>query len=440
VALCTLVAGSGYGYLRYRFAQIRRLHLRGLAQGADTSKAMTVLIVGSDSRAELAAGQESRFGTSAQVGGARSDVVMLLRVDPVGGRAAILSVPRDLYVPIAGTAGSDRINAAFAGGPDQLIDTIRTSLGIPVDHYVEVNFDGFRAVVDALGGLDVPFPAPARDVMSGLDIRTAGCIHLDGDAALAYVRSRHYESYEAGRWRSDPTSDLGRMQRQQDFIRRMMAQAITRGIRNPLTANAVVGAAASHLSVDSGLSPAAMLRLGQRLRTLEPAALETATLPVAPAVVSGADVLHLSRPQADEAIDRFLHGPPPPPPPPQAGDVRVLVLNGSGRPGQAAAAAQGLRQRGFVVVGTSDADNSGYTTTTIRFAPAHSDRAALVQGVMRGGTDLRADTGLGDVDVAVVTGSGFDGIRSPREPVPPLPVPTTARGAPTTVARAQPGC
>lgn len=432
VILATLVAGGGYAYVAYRYSQIHKVALRGLGD-AGPSKPMTVLVVGSDSRADLRPGQDAEFGSAAQVGGQRADVIMLVRLDPEHQQAAVLSVPRDLYVPIAGRPTPDRINTAFEHGPQQLVDTIGTDLGIAIDHYVQVNFDAFRSIVDGLGGLDVYFAAPARDAFSGLSIAGTGCVHLDGDAALAYVRSRHYQSYEGGTWRTDPTSDLGRIKRQQALIATVAARATARGLANPLVANTVIGAAVANLTIDAGLTQADLVGLARRFHSLDVAAIDALTLPTDAAVVGGADILKLSQPDAAQAVDRFLGRaqPPPPPGPPTSvapASVRLRVLNGSGRRGQASALAAQLRQAGFVVVATADADPLVESTTVIRYSPAQQAKAEFVRALLVGGARLQPQATTGDADLVVVTGSDFAGLGPPA----PLPPPTTTQAGPTS--------
>src|SRR5699024_9148202 len=102
-------------------------------------------------------------------------------------------LPRDLYVPIPGS-GSGRINEAIEiGGPELLIETIRDYLGIPINHYAQVDFYGFRRLVAAIDGVEVWFPNPARDTMSDLNVPEAGCVRLDPDNALGFVRSRAFQ-------------------------------------------------------------------------------------------------------------------------------------------------------------------------------------------------------------------------------------------------------
>ncbi len=169
-ATVVLVAG-GYGYAHWRFGQIASIDLPGLTKPPKPGGPQVVLVVGSDSRAELdQPGDAARFGTTQDAGGVRADVIMLVRVDPAAHTVKILSIPRDLLVPLGQTGRRGKVNAAFAGGPAQLVQTIQAQLGIPIHHYLLVNFDGFRAIVDALGGINLNFPYPARDALAGLRI------------------------------------------------------------------------------------------------------------------------------------------------------------------------------------------------------------------------------------------------------------------------------
>jgi LCP family protein required for cell wall assembly len=165
--------------------------------------------------------------------GERSDTIMIIRVNPLDNQAAFLSFPRDLWVKIAGSTRSNRINTAFERkNPNRLINTIYENFGIPIDHYVNIDFCAFKEIVDAVGGVSVPFAYETRDQKTGLYIPRAMCFQFSGDHALAYVRSRSGYSYfdpAKGSWVKDGTSDLGRISRQQDFIRRAMQRALDKG-------------------------------------------------------------------------------------------------------------------------------------------------------------------------------------------------------------------
>ncbi len=152
------------------------------------------LLVGSDTRegADPNDPDAGSIGDTTDVQGRRSDTMMLLHVNHDSDEVAIFSIPRDLYVDIPGY-GTDRINSAYFHGEDVLISTIQESLGIPVHHYIEVDFFGFKDIVDAIGGVEACFNAPTRDKNTGLAVPTAGCFTLDGVQGLQYARSRYYE-------------------------------------------------------------------------------------------------------------------------------------------------------------------------------------------------------------------------------------------------------
>ena len=203
VALCVVLAGSGYAYLRWRFSQVHKIAVPGLAEDK-TGESMNVLLIGTDSRANIPVADRaafcSRLDCSDQAGPSRTDTMMILHIDPKQTKAAILSIPRDLVVTIADTNQKGRINTAFTtGAAPRLVKTIQTSLGVQVNHYAAVDFVGFKAIVDAVGGVQIPFPSPARDLLSNLDIKQAGCVTLNGAQALAYARSRHYQQLDGGR-------------------------------------------------------------------------------------------------------------------------------------------------------------------------------------------------------------------------------------------------
>jgi LCP family protein required for cell wall assembly len=227
--------------------------------------------------------------------GERSDTIIVFRVDPPASRVAVLSFPRDLYVTIAGSGNQARINSAYErNDPQRLIDTIYENFGIGVDHFVQVDFCAFKTLVDAVGGVEVPFRYPARDPNTGLNVPTRGCFNLTGEHALAYVRSRHYE-YEdppgSGNWKEDPTSDLGRISRQQDFLRRTLSSVLAEGPLNPRIARALIKSATEYLVTDSGLSPAKLLEFAGVLNDVEPAAIVSYQIESTPRDVNGDEVL-----------------------------------------------------------------------------------------------------------------------------------------------------
>src|SRR3954468_2470240 len=266
VALSLVGVASGYVYVRAKFGDIAKVPCPFCRDPGDNpGKVMNVLLVGSDTREDLSDAQN--FGGVKSVGGQRSDTIMILHVDPKEKKAAILSFPRDLYVTLA-NGDKNRINAAFTNGPDLLMQTINKEFGIPIDHYVQVNFDGFKGIVSAIGGINVCFPSPARDTFSGLRVAKAGCLFLNGDGALSYVRSRHYQYYEGGGWHDEGDGDLRRIQRQQDFIRRVLRKV--RGVRNPFTVNSLISTGVQSVTIDEGLGINDIQKMANKFKSLSP--------------------------------------------------------------------------------------------------------------------------------------------------------------------------
>ncbi len=324
VALALVAVGSGYAYLQYRFNQVAKVTVKHL-KVAPPGQPFNVLLIGSDSRAQESTSDVSHFGTQSETAGQRSDVVKIVHVVPATGQASVLSIPRDTMVTVAGdtaqTGTYDRINSTYGSGPDQLVQTIQANFGIPIEHVVQIDFEGFRGAVDAIGGINLNFPYPAKDTYTGLDV-PAGCQHVNGGYSLAVARSRHYEYLKDGYWHEDPTSDYGRIQRQNAFLKALINQA--ESDYNPLTLNAFVGSVVQGITVDSTFTVADLVSLAREFHAFESSSLGTATLPTYTAYSSefasfGA-VLYVDQSAAQPTIDQFLGGPPesaltPPPGP-----------------------------------------------------------------------------------------------------------------------------
>ena len=264
------------------------------------------LLVGSDSR-DLG---DPNTGEGASVAGHRSDTIMVLRYDRSKGTAALLSIPRDLYVTVDGHTDKTRINAAFNDGPDVLVRTVQKELGIPIHHYVEIDFTGFEKLVEALGGIQVCFSVPTRDLNTGLNIVKPGCVVLDGKQGLAYARSRHYEEFKDGKWHEDPTSDFGRSRRQRDFVNRCLQAAVAALRTNPYRAGELVSSIGAALGIDTDLDP---IEAGASLRKAVSSGLVSYALPVSPKTINGNAILLLAS-SADVVLEYFRgRGPPPAP-------------------------------------------------------------------------------------------------------------------------------
>jgi LCP family protein required for cell wall assembly len=227
--------------------------------------------------------------------GERSDTIMVIRISPKDNQAAFLSFPRDLWVKIADSTRSNRINTAFErNNPNTLVDTIYQNFGIPIDHYVNVDFCAFKEIVDAVGGVSVPFLHETRDKKTGLYVPGPSCFAFTGDHALAYVRSRSGYSYfdtAKNEWIFDGTADLGRISRQQDFIRRAMQRALDKGSSSPRVANQLLNAALENVITDDQLTPTTMLQLAQAMRNLDTSGIATYTIAFAGQMIGDQSVL-----------------------------------------------------------------------------------------------------------------------------------------------------
>jgi LCP family protein required for cell wall assembly len=480
LVLGLVTAGAGWAYTAFRFGQISSVHVPGLDKAPDDGS-VNLLVVGSDTRQGL------RDGGFGEAGGQRSDVIIVAHLVPAARHAAVLSIPRDLYVPVAGIGESAKINSAFNHGPGQLVQTIQHSLGIPIHHYLLVNFDGFREVVDALGGVPMYFPRPVRDSNngrneSGLNVPRTGCQRLNGGQALALARSRYFQYQDrTGRWHADPGTDLGRIRRQQTMLRVLAAKALGRDLANPIRANALVRSVVRSLTKDDRLTIGRSVTLARQFRSFDPARLTTLTLPVdrgvqrngvvhrdgQPGFDTGLrqgweQVLLARQPETQATVAKLLSRPARPAPPakvtarsePSEGSggsggsgsggsgsrrvlkpakVSVTVKNGTDRQGLAARVTARLQELGFKASNGGNAPAS--STTKVASVSGTNAAATTVVGAVKvgGGRIARVrQPGLAPNAVELVLGDNFKSVASriaapaakPRPTRPPKPRPT----------------
>jgi len=377
---CMVAVGAVVGYARYRYDQVHKVDIGTPSTGPSSSGTMNILLAGDNCRACLNGQQSSAFGTGAQVAGGRSDVTMILHLDLSKGKASLLSIPRDLFLPIPGTDRANRIDDALNNGPKALVQQIEDDLGIPIDHYVSVNFDTFQTIINDLGGINMYFPTKLKDAYSALNITQTGCIHLDGFQALAVVRARHLYYYQNGEWQYDGFGDLSRIKRDHVFLQ-VMASQVEHQITNPLKLNSIVGDLAPQLEVDSGMSLGTMVSLVRQFRNINPSTVPTYTLPI---VVDdntyyyrGANYGQVVFPAypADEQVIAQFEGKALPTTR-SASAVTVHVLNGSGLHNQAAKTATALSALGYQIDGTGDTTQAGAPSETIvYYTPGHQNDA-----------------------------------------------------------------
>jgi polyisoprenyl-teichoic acid--peptidoglycan teichoic acid transferase len=372
-----------------------------LFAGADTEEAvvefldpstggqLTFLVVGSDTRAGL--DDLTNFGSA---GGARGDVVMLVRVDS-SGEAQMLSIPRDLRVEIPGH-GTAKINAAYAfGGPSLMVETIKSNLDVNINHYVEVDFVGFQEIIDEVGGIQLSFPYQARDVKSGLDI-AAGDQVLSGGEALAFARSRSYQELQNGSWVSVEANDIGRTRRQQEVLKALVSR-----LKSPSSvaeAGDVASAMSRHMTIDASLADASPAALLWDFRSIITGAVDGATLPTFTENIGGTSFQIAQQPEADVMLANFKSGRPFAEEP-----LEIRVLNGNGTAGAAGEMSARLESLGFVVVGIGNADSSDYQETTV-IVPQGSDDGETVTSTLGFGVVEFGDVDNGH-DAVVIVGA-----------------------------------
>lgn len=307
VILGLLVASIGgvYLYAQWRFSQIPKVNVVGELPQL-SGRPFNILEIGSDSRAGLTGAVARQTGASTNsVAGQRSDVVKIMHVDPTAGTITVLSIPRDTMVTLLANQALfgkfNRINVNYGNGPSLLAQTITANFGIPINHVIQVSFAGLINAADAIGGVYLDFPYPAKDAYSGLNIPHAGCQLVTGFQALAVARSRHYQWYQNGVWYYDGTSDFGRIDRQNVFLRAMISRA--KNLYNPLTINTFLSKIPQGITLDSGFTLNQLIAFAVKFHSFNPGSMLTYTLPtVAATVAPVGDVLFTQQPQAQQLL------------------------------------------------------------------------------------------------------------------------------------------
>jgi LCP family protein required for cell wall assembly len=350
----------------------------------------------------------------------RTDTIILLSFNPNTGAIGMLSLPRDLWVPLPGINVTTKINTAFMlgelrnypGGGAQLIkDTVSSFVGRPVDYYVRVNFDGFREIIDLIGGVTVEVPYTIHDEeypTPDYGVETfhldAGIRHLDGETALKYARTRHGDS------------DYGRARRQQDIIRAVAKQVTNAGALPQLLSRAPQLLMTMQNSIQTDIPIQLGIELAQRLQ-------EGANGDVQQLVLDnrygeetfsseGAWILLPDRARVRTALTAFFAAVDAPPgaqkialADPAA--VRIEILNGTSQPGAAARTAQLLQQRGWQVASIGDADRSDYVQTVVINYGVADSVAAMVSSQLNLEAEQAQINGLaasGPIDIRIVIG------------------------------------
>ncbi len=240
------------------------------------------LLAGSDSREGLTKAEQKELRTGKDEGTQRTDTLMIIHITDEG-IPTLVSLPRDSYVIIPAHIALDgmevtdrrnKINTAYGkGGAPLLVETVERNTGLRIDHYMEIGFKGIRDITNAVGGVNMCIPADVTDENSGLNL-LAGCQELDGKSALAYVRMRY----------ADPRGDLGRVERQQQFLSSVMKKAATPAVLlNPISMWRLVDASTGSVNVGDGDSIQDMANLAIAMRSLSNGKGTLMTVPVSTA-------------------------------------------------------------------------------------------------------------------------------------------------------------
>lgn len=383
-----LVAASlgVYGYYRYLDSSIPRQRIDPGASRPPDTGALNVLLVGSDSRE----GDNKRYGAKSVGMGERTDTIMLLHIGPNRDNATLISFPRDSMVEIPECAGGNgavlpgglrQINSAFNdGGINCTIKTLEALTNIRIDHFVKVDFTGFKGIIDAIGGIEICLPKAVNDKEAKF-VLGAGKHVVNGEQALGYVRTR----YSLG-----DGSDLGRIERQQIFLTQVMKKITDGGLlTDPGKLDAFLRAATRSVTVDDGLGLDRMLEVADSVRGLTAKELKGITVPIEPYPENTARV-QFAQPAARDFFENVrqdieVTASPAPgkssAPKIENKQVRLQVLNATGEQGKAQQVADALAGQGFVVTHVGNAATTD--VTTIRYArkdaeqgPAYGDAVA----------------------------------------------------------------
>jgi LCP family protein required for cell wall assembly len=419
-----------------------------------TDQAQNILLVGSDNREGLTRKQIKKLhlgkATAENGAGRRSDTMILMHLSKERDQVTLVSLPRDSYVRIPSytddsgkthPADNNKLNAAFAlGGPKLAIKTIEQNTGVHIDHYVEVNFLGFVSMVDALGGVSVCVKKPIHDQKSGLDL-AKGRTKLDGAQGLAFVRARYF----------DPRADIGRIERQQQFLGSMFRTAISGDVLlNPAKLSAFLDATLKSVVVDDRITRNDMVALAGRMKQIASGNVDFMTVPIADYDYRDGEhgsSVRWDRAAAEELFSKLENDQEIVPvaggtttsatavtvPP---GQVTVQVLNGAGITGLARRAADDLARVGFAISGQpANAATSGATTTIIAYDPRYDASVKTVAAALPG-SELKEVPGQGSV-IQVILGSDYTKAVTPSVSAPK---PTKSAGSTVTTAATSARC
>jgi LCP family protein required for cell wall assembly len=382
---------------------------------------MNVLVLGSDSREGLTAEQQASFGDSDVVPGRRADTIMMLHLDEEREKAVLVHFPRDLRV--TDPDGKEvKINSIYSLGPDAMVETVSEFTGMPIHHYLEVDFNGFNQIADSVGGIEVFFERAVKDPDSGLD-QPRGCVLIEGDQALAFVRARKIDD------------DFGRIQRQQLFLKLMVDKIATPGVvLRPDRVISLVNVFSQAVKYDAELSLGDLRSIGLRLRRFNSGNLDMRVVPSAGARIDGVSYVVANETQT-RALFGALASRQPLPDYGRTGvsaidpeDVRVSLLNGTEVAKLAFNEGEMLKTRGFQVVEIGN--TIPHAATTVYYAEGFQDQGRLLANNYGAPLQELPATISAAGQVAVVLGQDFAATHPVTSPTPGTPASPGATTAP----------
>jgi LCP family protein required for cell wall assembly len=428
-AAVTLIALTAYAAYRNVYDSIHHVAVLNSMLGKRPPKlngSLNVLMIGSDTRA----GSHGRYGRN--IPGSRSDTAMLLHISPTHDHVFVISLPRDSMVPVyqcqaegKGHPGQtaqpgtvERLNASFsAGGPACLWYTLEQTTHVHIDHFMEVDFSGFKKIVNDVGGINVCLPFAISDPASGLHL-SKGRHLIHGTQALAFVRERHIGL----------GSDLQRIQRQQLFLASVAQKIKSSGIlTDPPKIYTLVHDVASSLTTDTGLTATDLYAIANSLKSLSTKALRFISVPVVPYSGDPQAEVQWAQPAAGQLFQAIARdnkiakaaqnaatagksASPSPSPTVPPSQVQLQVLNGTQTAGLAASTASQLTAQGFRVTGKGNATSSNYASSVIEYGSAAQLPQADTLAKVIPGAQLKQTAGLPTGAIALVIGSSFKGV------------------------------
>lgn len=435
----TLLAGTGlfftYRQVKANLEDGKDRTIRELAKHLP-DEPLNILVLGSDRRDVIEGSNKNKRQYKGDVG-QRADVMILVHIAAKAEKAVLVSLPRDLKVDIPGY-GSQKLNAAYSyGGPNLTLKTVAGFTGIKINHYVEVNFASFQNIVDALGGVDLLVDRALDDRRSGLKIPEPGCIHMGGEMALAFVRARYI----------DPTADIGRIERQQLFIRTVLRKIKSIGfLLNPTKWLRLSDAIGKGLRYDEGVGLDLARAVANKLAGFDQRRVDFRIVPNVSTMIGGVSYLvpveSESRPlfYAIKTDKKLPDVGKTTSSVPTANDVTVTVLNGSGRVGLAGREQTRLRKVNFKIASIG---NSSFRapTTTILYEFGDELKASFLAKYYPGAVKRLSEKDLpGDI-VLTVGQDHAQRIAAKERGETPSPVPAaTASGSGAPVAPKKTAC